>query len=495
MAQILNSKQKRAKNPRIAIIGTGFGGLGLAIRLKQSGLNDITLFEKASDVGGVWRDNTYPGAACDVPSHLYSFSFEQDRGWENRFGKAKEIHNYLRHCADKYEIRPHIRFNTEITGADFDESRGLWLVKTAVGEVIEAEILVSAVGQLSLPAYPKLKGLDSFKGKAFHSAKWDHDYDLTGKRVAVIGTGASAIQFVPEIAKQVAHLEVYQRSAPYVIPKPDRIYPPVERGLFKKIPVLQSLDRAWQYSSHEIKLLGFTTYVNKTSLAEYIFQNHIRDVIKDHKLRHRLTPDYPIGCKRILISNQWYKTLVMPNVDVVSENIDEVVPTGIKTQDGKLHEVDAIIYGTGFAATDFLAPMQITGLGGRKLKDAWKNGAEAYLGLTVSGFPNMYMLYGPNTNLGHNSIVYMIESQVNYILDAIRTLTKKGLRYTDLRTNVQNDFNKTIQERMKSTIWAQGCTSWYQTADGKNTNNWPGFTLEYRQRTRKFDASNYQQVK
>lgn len=495
MAPILNSKQKRSKNPRIAIIGTGFGGLGLAIRLKQSGLNDITLFEKASDVGGVWRDNTYPGAACDVPSHLYSFSFEQDRGWENRFGKAKEIHNYLRHCADKYEIRPHIRFNTEITGADFDESRGLWLVKTATGEVIEAEILVSAVGQLSLPAYPKLKGIETFKGKAFHSAKWDHDYDLTGKRVAVIGTGASAIQFVPEIAKQIAHLEVYQRSAPYVIPKPDRIYPPVERGLFKKIPVLQSLDRAWQYSSHEIKLLGFTTYVNKTSLAEYIFQNHIRDVIKDHKLRHRLTPDYPIGCKRILISNQWYKTLVMPNVDVVSEHIEEVVPTGIKTQDGQLHEVDAIIYGTGFAATDFLAPMQITGLGGRQLKDAWKNGAEAYLGLTVSGFPNMYMLYGPNTNLGHNSIVYMIESQVNYILDAIRTLSKKGLRYTDLRADVQNDFNKTIQERMKSTIWVQGCTSWYQTADGKNTNNWPGFTLEYRNRTRKFDAQNYTQVK
>ncbi|MBC7752117.1 MAG: NAD(P)/FAD-dependent oxidoreductase [Candidatus Saccharibacteria bacterium] len=489
------AKHKRPHPPRIAIIGTGFGGLGLAIRLKQSGINDFTLFEKASDVGGVWRDNTYPGAACDVPSHLYSFSFEQDLGWERRYGNAKEIHNYLRHCADKYDIRPHIQFNTEITSADFDAGKGLWRIQNAAGDVIEAEIFVSAVGQLNRPAYPKLKGLESFKGKTFHSATWDHDYDLMGKRVAVIGTGASAIQFVPEIAQQVAHLDVFQRSAPYVIPKPDRAYQVVEKTLFQKLPILQSLDRAIQYTSNEIRLMGFTTYVNETSLAEYIFQRHIREEIKDHKLRHRLTPDYPIGCKRILISNGWYKAIMRPNVDIVTDDIVEITPDGIQTQDGQIHEADTIIFGTGFAATQFLAPMQITGLEGRKLREIWKDGAEAYLGLTVSGFPNLYMLYGPNTNLGHNSIVYMIESQVNYIIDAIRTLTKKGLRYTDLRADVQNSFNKTIQERMKSTIWSQGCTSWYQTADGKNTNNWPGFTLEYRKRTRKFDVGNYTQVK
>jgi cation diffusion facilitator CzcD-associated flavoprotein CzcO len=489
------AKYKRQHPPRIAIIGAGFGGLGLAIRLKQSGINDFTLFEKASDVGGVWRDNTYPGAACDVPSHLYSFSFEQDRGWENRYGKAKEIHNYLRHCADKYEIRPHIQFNTEITTADFDADKGLWRIQTAAGEVIEAEIFVSAVGQLNRPAYPRLKGLESFQGKTFHSATWDHDYDLTGKRVAVIGTGASAIQFVPEIAAQVAHLDIFQRSAPYVIPKPDRVYPPIEKALFQKLPILQSLDRALQYSSNEIRLLGFTTYVNETSLAEYIFQRHIREEVKDHKLRHRLTPDYPIGCKRILISNGWYKAIMRPNVDVITDDIIEITPQGIQTKEGQIHQADTIIFGTGFAATEFLAPMQITGLEGRKLREVWKDGAQAYLGLTVSGFPNLYMLYGPNTNLGHNSIVYMIESQVNYILDAVRILTKKGLRYTDVRADVQNGFNKTIQERMKSTIWAQGCTSWYLTADGKNTNNWPGFTLEYRKRTRKFDVGNYTQVK
>jgi cation diffusion facilitator CzcD-associated flavoprotein CzcO len=490
-----DTKQKRQNAPRIAIIGTGFGGLGLAIRLKQSGIKNFTLFEKASDVGGVWRDNTYPGAACDVPSHLYSFSFEQDLGWKNRYGKAKEIHEYLRHCADKYEIRPHIQFNTEITTADFDAEKGLWHIQTAEGEVIEAEVFVSAVGQLSRPAYPKLKGLENFKGKTFHSATWDHDYDLTGKRVAVIGTGASAIQFVPEIAKQVAHMDIFQRSAPYVIPKPDRMYPPAEKKLFQKLPILQSLDRAWQYSSNEVRLKGFTTYINQTSLAEFMFQRYIREEIKDHKLRHRLTPDYPIGCKRILISNGWYKAIIRPNVDVISEDIAEITPLGVQTNDGQLHEADTIIFGTGFAATEFLSPMQITGLEGRKLRDVWKKGAEAYLGLTVSGFPNLYMIYGPNTNLGHNSIVYMIESQVNYIVDAVQTLIKKGLRYTDVKASVQNDFNQNIQERMKSTIWAQGCTSWYQTAEGKNTNNWPGFTFEYRKRTHKFDAGNYTQVK
>ncbi len=489
------AKYKRTHAPRIAIIGTGFGGLGLAIRLKQSGIHDFTLFEKASDLGGVWRDNTYPGAACDVPSHLYSFSFEQDHGWINRYGGSKEIHSYLSHCADKYEIRPHIQFNTEITAADFDEIKGIWRIQSAAGEVIEAEIFVAAVGQLNRPSYPKLKGLESFQGKTFHSATWDHDYDLKGKRVAVIGTGASAIQFVPEIAQQVAHLDVFQRSAPYVVPKPDRVYPPLERTLFKKIPILQSLDRAMQYASHEVRLLGFTTYVNETSLAEYAFQNHIRAVVKDHKLRHRLTPDYPIGCKRILVSNHWYKTLLMPNVGLVTEDIIEITSEGILTQDGQLHPADAIIFGTGFTATQFLAPMQINGLKSLNLRTLWKDSAEAYLGLTVSGFPNLYMMYGPNTNLGHSSIVYMLESQTNYILDAIRTLTQKNLRYTDVKADIQNDFNADIQERMKGTMWAQGCTSWYQTADGKNTNNWPGFTFEYRKRTRKFDLDSYTQVK
>lgn len=482
---------KSTSGPGIAIIGTGFGGLGLAIRLRKAGFDNITLFEKEADVGGVWRDNRYPGAACDVPSHLYSFSFEQDRGWQNRFGKAEEIHAYLRHCAHKYGIRPLIRFNTEIAAADFDEARGLWTLHTTGGETHEAQVLVSAVGQLNRPAYPKIQGLDRFEGRAFHSARWDHDYELGGKRVAVIGTGASAIQFVPEIAPKVAQLHVYQRSAPYVLPKPDREYSKLEQNLFQQAPLLQTLDRAWQYGYHEVRQLGFTTYLNEMAIVEHIFQRHIREVVKDNKLRHRLTPDYPIGCKRILISNHWYRTLIRPNVEVVSEDIAEVQPNGILTVDGKLREVDAIIYGTGFTATDFLAPMRIRGLQGRELTEAWKEGAEAFLGVTVSGFPNLYMLYGPNTNLGHSSIVYMLESQCNYIVDAVRTLQRQNLRYLDLRADVQGEFNREVQERMQHTVWAQGCTSWYQTATGKNTNNWPGFTFEYRKRTRRIDLAHY----
>ncbi|SCK12104.1 Predicted flavoprotein CzcO associated with the cation diffusion facilitator CzcD [Variovorax sp. HW608] len=484
----------KAASPTIAIIGTGFGGLGLAIRLMQAGFENFTLFEKAADVGGVWRDNSYPGAACDVPSHLYSFSFEQDRGWANRYGKADEIYQYLRHCADKYGIRPHIRFNSEIAGADFDQARGVWRLRTAGGETHEANVLVSAVGQLNRPAYPKLKGLDTFEGKAFHSARWDHGYDLAGKRVAVIGSGASAIQFVPEIAPLVAHLDLYQRSAPYVLPKPDKEYPPLEKTLFRKLPLLQTLDRAWQYSFHEFRQLGFTNTINEMAIVEHLFQKHIRSIVKNNKFRHRLTPDYPIGCKRILISNHWYKALVRPNVEVIGEDIAEVLPNGIRTSDGKVREVDAIVYGTGFAATDFLAPMEIQGLGGKTLKQAWKEGAEAYLGLTVSGFPNLYMLYGPNTNLGHSSIVYMLESQFNYIVDAVKTLRGRQLRYLDVRGNVLNDFNSEVQERMKKTVWAAGCTSWYQTATGKNTNNWPGFTFEYRKRTRRMKLDEYTAV-
>lgn len=491
---MFNSSANSNKNVRIAIIGTGFGGLGLAIRLKQAGFEQFTLYEKAADVGGVWRDNTYPGAACDVPSHLYSFSFEQELGWKNRYGTSQEIYQYLRHCADKYDIRPYVQFNTEIASAEFDALQGVWHIQSTTGEHFEAEFLVGAVGQLNRPAYPKLKGIENFKGKAFHSARWDHDYDLNGKRVAVIGTGASAIQFVPEIAKEVAHLDVYQRSAPYVIPKPDRVYQPLEKKAFRKLPILQSLDRALQYGHHEIRLLAFTTSLNEMPLVEYLFQRHIRKVVKDSKLRHRLMPDYPIGCKRILISNQWYETLTQPHVDVIHTGIQEITENGILDTDGNLREVDTIIYGTGFAATEFMAPMQIAGLDGRTLKDTWKDGAEAYLGLTVSGFPNFFMLYGPNTNLGHNSIVYMIESQVNYILDAIQTLIKNKLLFTNVRAEVQHEFNQNIQEKMKKTVWAQGCTSWYQTADGKNTNNWPGFTLEYRQRTRRFDIENYTRV-
>ena len=476
----------------IAIIGTGFGGIGLAIQLQQAGFNDFVLLEKEADVGGCWRDNSYPGAACDVPSHLYSFSFEPKFDWSRKFAPQREIYAYIRHCAEKYHILPKVQFNTEVTAARFDEQQGVWFITTNTGKTISARVLISACGQLNRPAYPRLKGIESFKGEVFHSATWNHDYDLTNKKVAVVGTGASAIQFVPEISKQVKNLTLFQRSAPYVIPKPDRSYGSLEHTLYEKLPILQTLSRAAMYTHHESRALAMTVFKSALKPFEWQFQRHLHKSIKNPALRVKLTPDYPLGCKRILISNEYYETLARPNVDVVTDNIAEVTATGIKTKNGQDYAVDAIIYGTGFQATDFLAPMKITGRDGVDLNQVWRDGAEAYLGMTVSGFPNLFMLYGPNTNLGHNSIVYMLESQFAYIVDAIKTLRQQDLRFVDVKSQVQGVYNRWVQKQIKSTIWDAGCTSWYKTASGKNTNNWPGFTLAYRYKTRHFDSQDYE---
>ena len=476
----------------IAIIGSGFGGIGIAIQLQHAGMHNIVLLEKAADVGGCWRDNSYPGAACDVPSHLYSFSFEPKFDWSRKFAPQREIYAYIRHCAEKYNILPKVQFNTEVTAARFDEQQGLWFITTNTGKTISARVLISACGQLNRPAYPRLKGIESFKGEVFHSATWNHSYNLNNKTVAVVGTGASAIQFVPEIGKQVKKLSLFQRSAPYVIPKPDRSYSSWEHALYEKLPALQTLSRAAMYTHHESRALAMTVFKSALKPFEWQFQRHLHKAIKDPVLRAKLTPDYPLGCKRILISNDYYQTLARPNVDVVTDNIAEVTPTGIRTKDGQEHPVDAIIYGTGFQATDFLAPMKITGRGGVDLNQVWREGAEAYLGMTVSGFPNLFLLYGPNTNLGHNSIVYMLESQFSYIIDAVKTIQQRDLRFVDVRSQVQGVYNRWVQKQIKNTIWDAGCTSWYKTASGKNTNNWPGFTLVYRHKTRHFDSQDYE---
>ncbi|TJY64954.1 NAD(P)/FAD-dependent oxidoreductase [Sinimarinibacterium sp. CAU 1509] len=474
----------------VCIIGTGFGGLGMAIRLKQEGIDDFILLEKAHEVGGCWRDNHYPGAACDVPSHLYSFSFEPKTDWSRKFAPQPEIYDYLRHCADKYGLRSHIRFGTEVASAAFDAERGVWTVRSTDDRVFEARMLVSACGQLNRPAYPKVEGLDDFAGPRFHSARWDHDVDLRGKRVAVIGSGASAIQFVPQIAKQVGHLDLYQRTAPYVMPKPDRRYSVIEKQLYSHLPAVQRMDRIAQYWTHEVRALAFTRFSGLLKPYRWRFHKYLQRNIHDPALRQRLEPDYPIGCKRVLISNDWFEALARPNVEVVTEAIERVTPRGIRTRDGREHAADVLIYGTGFQATDFLAPMQIRGLGGVELNEAWRGGAEAYLGMAVSGFPNLFMLYGPNTNLGHSSIVYMLESQIGYVMQALEKL-RAGMRWLDVKPQVQQRFNRALQERIKHTVWDQGCSSWYKTADGKNTNNWPGFTFEYRRSTRTLDPDAY----
>lgn len=476
---------------RVLIIGAGFAGVGLAIQLQKRGIDDFLVLEKAASVGGTWRDNHYPGAACDVPSHLYSYSFEPKTDWSRKFAPQAEIVAYIQHCVDKHQLAGKIRCNTEVESAEFEQASGLWRVIGKDGEHYLAQALVSACGQLNQPAYPRIPGLESFAGEAFHSARWNHAYDLAGKRVAVIGTGASAIQFVPEIVPKVQHLTLFQRSAAYVISKPDRAYKRWELALLRRWPWLQQIDRGLKYVQHEVRALAFIHFPVLMKLFQFSFQRHLAAAIADPERQRQLQPDYPLGCKRILISNNYFPALAQGNVEIVNQAIQSITPHGVVTADGREHPVDALIYGTGFAATDFLAPMQIKGLGGVELNQAWRDGAEAYKGISVNGFPNLFLLYGPNTNLGHNSILYMLESQFAYVLNCLDALQQQGLRYMDVKPQVQQRFNQHLQQVIRHSIWEQGCTSWYKNAAGKNTNNWPGFTFTYRQQTRHLELADY----
>jgi cation diffusion facilitator CzcD-associated flavoprotein CzcO len=467
---------------RIAIVGTGFGGIGAAVRLLQDGERDLVLFERSDDVGGVWRDNTYPGSACDVASHLYSFSFAPTGRWSRRFAVQSEIHAYLRRVAADFGVLPHVRFRTEVLAATWDGGR--WRLDLSDGSTEEADVVVAACGQLSRPQRPDVEGLDSFAGKAFHSAEWDHDHDLTGRRVAVLGTGASAIQFVPEVARQAAHLTVLQRSAPYVIPKPDRVYGPRTQAALERFPQLLQADRLRTFCVNESRSLGFNTEPRLMKGLEAKFARHLRRAVPDPVLRAKVTPTDPMGCKRILQSNDWYPALQQPHVDLVTERVARVVPEGVVTADGVLHEADTLILGTGFAATALLAPMEVTGRDDVRLSEAWHDGAEAYLGTTVAGFPNLFLLYGPNTNLGHSSIVLMLESQIAYLRQAVRVVGRGCT--VEVRGDVMRGFNERLQQRLRGTVFAGGCRSWYLDARGRNTQNWPGTTLEFRARTRRF---------
>ncbi|MFZ2321200.1 MAG: NAD(P)/FAD-dependent oxidoreductase [Pseudomonas sp.] len=476
---------------RVLIIGAGFAGVGLAIQLQKRGIDDFLVLEKAASVGGTWRDNHYPGAACDVPSHLYSYSFEPKTDWSRKFAPQAEIVAYIQHCVDKHQLAGKIRCNTEVANAEFEQASGLWRVIGKDGEHYLAQALVSACGQLNQPAYPRIPGLESFAGEAFHSARWNHAYDLAGKRVAVIGTGASAIQFVPEIVPKAQRLTLFQRSAAYVISKPDRAYKRWELALLRRWPWLQQIDRGLKYVQHEVRALAFIHFPVLMKLFQFSFQRHLAAAIADPERQRQLQPDYPLGCKRILISNNYFPALAQGNVEIVNQAIQSITPQGVVTADGREHPVDALIYGTGFAATDFLAPMQIKGLGGVELNQAWRDGAEAYKGISVNGFPNLFLLYGPNTNLGHNSILYMLESQFAYVLNCLDALQQQGLRYMDVKPQVQQRFNQHLQQVIRHSIWEQGCTSWYKNAAGKNTNNWPGFTFTYRQQTRHLELADY----
>ncbi len=482
---------KPADTKQVLIIGSGFAGLCMAIKLREQGIEDFQILERGTDVGGTWRDNHYPGCACDVQSHLYSFSFEPNPDWTRMFARQPEIRAYLEKCADKYDLRRHIVFGANVQQARYDERAATWTVTTADGRSYSANVLVSGMGGLSNPAMPNVKGLEKFKGKAFHSAHWDHSYDLAGKKVAVIGTGASAIQFVPQIQKAAGRVDLYQRTAPWIMPKPDREIGPTERKLYKTLPAVQNAYRKAIYWALESRVLGFAVNPKLMGLVEGIARGHIRKQIKNPELRAKVTPDYTIGCKRILISNDYYPALAQDNVEVITDNIAEVRANSIVDANGVERKVDAIIYGTGFKAQDPMPRGTVFGRGGVDLLDAWKNGPEAYLGLSVAGFPNFFMLVGPNTGLGHNSMVFMIESQVAYVMDALKTMRVQNLRAVDVKPDAQVTFNKGIQGQLSKTVWTSGCKSWYVDANGKNTTLWPGFTFVYRGKTRRFKTDQY----
>ncbi len=475
---------------RVAIVGAGFSGLGVAIRLKQRGIHDFVIIERASDVGGTWRDNTYPGCACDVPSHLYSFSFAPNPNWSHKFSPQAEIFDYLRNCAARFGVTSHIRWDEEVLDASWDEAGQQWRITTTKDQ-LTAEVFMLGNGPLSEPSTPSIPGLDRFKGTIFHSAHWDHTHDLSGERVAVIGTGASAIQFVPRIQPQVGHLTLFQRTPPWILPREDRPISRRQRALFRTLPVVQHLARWLIYWQRELLVLGFARRTRLLQNAEQLALRYLEAQVPDPLLRSKLTPSYRMGCKRILLSDDFYPALTQENVEVVTDRISEVRPSSIVPADGIEREVDTIILATGFHVTDMPAARYVHGRDGQTLANAWRTGPEAYLGTTVAGFPNLFLLIGPNTGLGHTSMVFMIESQVAYLLDCLRLMHRWRLQSVEVRAEVQESFNEEVQQRMNGTVWTSGCSSWYLHSGGRNTTLWPGFTWDYRRRTRRFDPANY----
>ena len=479
---------------RIAIIGAGHSGICMGMQLKRAGIDDFLILEKGATLGGTWRDNTYPGASCDAPSFLYSFSFAQKTDWSRRFAWQSELLAYSVQCAVQSGLLPHCRFNAEVTAARFDEARNLWRIELAGGEVVEAQFLVTGVGQLHRPAVPAIPGREAFAGAQFHSARWDHGVDLAGKRIVVIGNAASAVQFVPQIAPLASQLTIFQRSANWLMPRNDHLYSPrVQRAMTRWPWLAKALHDFQWFFFGELQLTPLMKQVRIVQwLATLRSKAHLRRQVKDPALRAKLVPDYPIGAKRVLFNDDYYPTLGRANVRLVTDAVERIEPDAVRSKGGERFAADVIIYATGFHATDFLAPMSVTGAGGRDLRQEWQHGAHAYLGVTVSGFPNLFMLYGPNTNLGHNSILVMIEAQVGYIIDAIRQMDAGGVRRLDVKRPVMEEYNRWLQGDLARSVWAADKQSWYKLADGTITNNWPHSTIRYRRLLRRADLAAYE---
>jgi cation diffusion facilitator CzcD-associated flavoprotein CzcO len=472
------------------IVGAGFSGLCAGIELRRAGITDFVILEKADRVGGTWRDNHYPGAACDIPSHLYSFSFAPNAKWSRSYGGQAEILAYLEHCADAFELRPHLRLGTTVEGAAYDEPSGTWTVHVRGGVPLVARTLILGNGALHVPALPDLPGRDRFAGAAFHSSRWDDRVALDGKRVAVIGTGASAVQFIPQIAPRVAQLSVFQRTPPWILPKSDAAIGRSRRWIYQHVPGAHWLHRTLLYWLLESRVLGFAfaPWINR--IAEWVVRRHLARSVADPALRERLTPSYRLGCKRVLISSDYYAALCRDNVELVTDPIAAIEPAGIRGNDGSLREFDAIIYGTGFHLSDVSA-IRIVGAGQRELSEVWRSAVRSYLGITVSGFPNLFLMFGPHTVLGHNSMIFMIEAQARYAVQAIRALGRNALASLDVLPAVEQAFGAEMTRRLKRTVWTTGCRSWYMAPDG-DVLLWPGFTFDYWRRTRRIDLRDYE---
>lgn len=479
----------------VLIVGAGFAGLGAALRLQQEGVGDVVILERADDVGGTWRDNTYPGAACDIPSNLYSFSFAPNPDWSRSFAGSREILDYVHHLADHYNLRQLVRFGRDVSHLRYDDKTGLWTAVTQTGETFQARSVVMAQGPLSNASFPDIPGLDEFKGHKIHSARWDHDYDFNRKRVAVIGTGASGVQIIPELVKKVDKLTVFQRTPGWVMPRPDFATPQWNKLLFRRVPKAQESVRRALYLAHESMALGIIWNSPLTGLLERVSEAHLNHQVKDAWMRRQLKPDFRIGCKRVLMSSDYYPALQRDNCRLITWPIARLCENGIRTAEGIEHQFDCIVFATGFDVSNNGTPFKVTGSKGRDLDTDWKRGAQAYKSINVAGYPNLFITFGPNSGPGHNSALVYMESQIEYLVKAVKMMTSEGIKSLDVRKDVQRRHNHDIQKRLAKTNWNSGCKSWYLTEDGFNATMFPGFASQYARQMKGFDPSDYRVVR
>ncbi len=479
---------------RVVVVGAGFAGIGMAARLRAMGIDDFVVLDRGNDMGGTWRDNSYPGAACDVPSNLYSYSFALNPDWTRSFSPQSEIWDYMRECVDRFDVGGHLRLGRRVDEARWDDETRRWVVRTAGGEEYVTPVLVWATGPLSEPSIPDFPGLDGFRGKVFHSARWEHGFDLTGKRVCVVGTGASAVQFVPRIAPVVEHLYLHQRTPPWIVPRRDRPVSRLRKVVYRKAPATQRLSRLRIYATFESLLSVFVgratrrkAAVRKTAL------DHLAKQVPDEALRETLTPHYEPGCKRLLLSDDFYPSLTRPNVEVVASPVASFTAHEVVGHDGIARPVDVVIMGTGFEAAEPRYAEHIVGKGGARLSEVWKTeGVEAYAGTTVAGFPNLFLMIGPNSTLAHNSMIYMIESHINYVASALAFMARPGVHTVEVKRGVQRRYNERLQAKLEHSVWVEGgCGSWYLDHRGRNTTLWPDHTWKFRRLTRRFHPGEY----